>query len=125
MSNVTIPREQWSEFLDGFSQRHAGWFARLETHDTETGETVSTRYLPFEEIALDTEDTKNARINVIVDSDNKVVKHVFFRPTRLTLQLSSDRNGQKDESLHIESLNTSTTVRFKNRATLSLWERAG
>jgi len=122
MSNVTIPREQWDEFLVGFSEGHAGWLACLETHDTQTGETVSTRYLPFEQIALDTEDTKNARINVIVDSDNKVVKHVFFRPTRLTLQLSNDR---KDESLHIESLNTSTTVRFKNRATLSLWERVG
>ena len=122
MSNFTIPREQWDEFLDGFSERHAGWLACLETHDTETGETVSTRYLPFEQIALDTEDTKNARINVTVGSDNKVVKHIFFRPTRLTLQLSKDR---KDESLHIVSLNTSTTVRFKNLAALSLWERAG
>ena len=66
MSNVTIPRGQWDEFLDGFSERHAGWLACLETHDTKTGETVSTRYLPFEEIVLDTEDTKNARINVTV-----------------------------------------------------------
>jgi hypothetical protein len=121
MSNVTIPRGQWDEFLDGFSERHAGWLACLETHDTKTGETVSTRYLPFEEIALDTEDTKNARINVTVDSDNKVVKHIFFRPTRLTLQLSKD---QKDESLHIESLNTSTTVRFRSASAPSDWERA-
>jgi len=121
MSNVTIPREQWSEFLDGFSKRRAGWFACLETHDTKTGETVSTRYLPFEQIALDTEDTKNARINVTVDSDNKVVKHVFFRPTRLTLQLSRD---QEDESLHLESLNTSTTVRFRSASARSDWEGA-
>src|SRR5437867_2407655 len=122
MSNVTIPREQWNEFLNGFSERHAGWFACLETHDVETGETVSTRYQPFEQIALDTEDTKNPRINVTVDSDNKVVKHVFFRPRQLTLQLSKNRT---EESLHIESLNTSTTVRFRSAAALSLWERAG
>ena len=120
MSKVTIPREQWNEFLNGFSERHAGWLACLETHDVETDETVSTRYMPFEEIALDTEDTKNPRINVTVDSDNKVIKHVFFRPTRLTLQLSEDRSN---ESLHIESLNTSTTVRFRSAATLSDWER--
>jgi hypothetical protein len=121
MSSVTIPREQWDEFLDGFSERHAGWLACLETHDTGTGETVSTRYLPLREIALDTEDTKNARINVTVNSDNKVVKHVFFRPTRLALQLSNDR---KDESLHIDSLNTSTTVRFRSAFALSGRERA-
>src|SRR5438128_556355 len=120
MSNVTIPPEQWNEFLNGFSERHAGWLACLETHDVETDETVSTRYMPFEEIALDTEDTKNLRINVTVDSDNKVVKHVFFRPTRLTLQLSKDRN---DEALQIESLNTSTTVRFRPAATLPDWDR--
>src|SRR2546428_4298305 len=105
MSNVTIPREQWNEFLDSFSERHAGWFASLETHDVQTGETVSTRYMPFEQIASDTEDTRNPRINVTVDSDNKVIKHVFFRPTCLTLQLTKDRS---DESLHIDSLNTST-----------------
>src|SRR5919109_1430649 len=122
MSNVKIPREQWDEFLNGFSERHAGWLACLETHDTETGETVSTRYLPLEEIALDTEDTKNTRINVTVGSDNKVVKHIFFRPTQLTLQVSQDR--KKDESLHIQSLNTSTTVRFRSASARSDWERA-
>ncbi len=61
-------------------------------------------------IELDTEDAKNPRINVSVKSDNKLIKHVFFRPSRLTLHLSKDG---AEESIDIESMNTSTTVRFR------------
>jgi Family of unknown function (DUF5335) len=121
MSTVSIPREQWSDFLDNFSQRHAGWLASLETHDIETGETVSSRYMPLENIVLDTEDARNPRINVTVESDNKLIKHVFFRPTHVALELW--RDGE-NESLHVQSLNTSTTVRFRNAGT-SVLERAG
>ena len=35
----------------------------------------------MESIALDLEDEKNPRINVIVHLDNKVVKHILYRPS--------------------------------------------
>jgi len=110
MSEVAIPREQWKEFLDEFSERHRGWLVRLEIHDRETEEEVGGRYVPLHGIELDTEDAHNPRINVSVDTDHKLIKHVLFRPSRLTLRLTSIG---ADESLHIQSLNTSTTVRFR------------
>jgi hypothetical protein len=110
MSDVAIPREQWKEFLDEFSERHRGWLVRLEIHDRDTEEEVGSHYLPLHSIELDTEDAHNPRINVSVDSDHKLIKHVLFRPSRLMLGLTSIG---ADESLLIESLNTTTTVRFR------------
>ena len=110
MSDVRVPPSEWCEFLEAFSRRHRGWLVRMEVHDRETGEDVGSRYMPLERIELDTEDSANPRINITMDTDHKVFKHVLFRPSRLVLHLSS--NGA-DESLSIESLNTSTTIRFR------------
>jgi hypothetical protein len=110
MSDVAIPQEQWKEFLDEFSERHRGWLVRLEIHDRETDEEVESHYLPLHSIELDTEDVHNPRINISVNNDHKLIKHVLFRPSRLTLTLTSIG---ADESLHIQSLNTLTTVRFR------------
>ena len=110
MSDVKVPQPEWREFLDAFTLRHRGWLVRMEIHDRETGEDVGSRYMHLNSIELDTEDSVNPRINITVDNDHKLFKHVLFRPSRLTLHLSS--NGA-DESLNIESLNTSTTIRFR------------
>jgi hypothetical protein len=110
MSSVAIPLEQWAEFLESFSRKHRGWLVRLEIHDLQTDEDVGSKYMPLQAIELDTEDADNPRINVIVNSDDKLVKHVLFRPSRLVLSLA--RNGE-DEALNIQSVNTSTTVRLR------------
>ncbi len=110
MPDSTIPPEQWARFLEAFTRRHMGWLVRLETHDVQTGENVCSRYKPLQLIELDTEDTKNPRINVTVNSEHKLIKHILFRPSRLTLKLSDDG---AEESLNIESLNTSTTIRLR------------
>jgi len=110
MSAVAIPPEEWNDFLEGFSKRHQGWLVRIEIHDLQTEEDVGSQYLPLHSVELDTEDPNNLRINVTVDSDHKLIKHILFRPCRLTLQLAADGS---DESLNIQSLNTSTTIRFR------------
>lgn len=113
MSSVAIPPEEWSEFLAGFSQSHCGWLVRLEIHDLDTEENVSSPYLPLRGIELDTEDRNNPRITVTMGSDHKLIKHVLFRPSHLTAEVSSEG---ADESLHVESMNTSTTIRFRAAA---------
>jgi hypothetical protein len=109
-SLVPVPREQWADFLESFSNRHRHWLVSLETFDRDTGERVVTRHFPLEKIELDLEDEKNPRINVVLKMDNKIVKHIFFMPSRLVLQLS--RRGI-DEALSIDSLKTHTVVRFR------------
>jgi hypothetical protein len=110
MSNVSIPVEQWKEFLDSFSERHRCWLVRIEIHDVETEENVASEFMPLHRIELDTEDPKNPRINVTVGSELKSIKHVFFRPTHVSVHLSADGT---DEWLTVQSLNTSTTIRLR------------
>ena len=108
MSDVAIPRRQWSEFLESFSERHRGALVRMEIHDVETGEDVGSPYAPLESVELDTEDVGNPRINVTTESEHHLITHILFRPSQVTLHLTP---GGTDEWLHIQSLNTSTTVR--------------
>src|SRR6267142_5925399 len=110
MSSIFIPQKQWLEFLQGFSRRHHGWLVTLETHDLKTAENVAFRFMPLQSITLDLEDEKNPRINVTVRSDEKEIKQIFFRPSRLVLY-RSDRGDE--EAIQIVSINTSTTVRFR------------
>src|SRR5262245_55616740 len=110
MSNVAVPAEEWKEFLDSFTDRHRGWLVRLEIHDLETEETVRSQFMPLHSIELDTEDLNNPRINITVGADAKLVKHVLFRPSRLVLSLSTEG---ADESLNVQSLNTSTSIHFR------------
>jgi hypothetical protein len=109
-STLVIPREKWGKFLETFSRRHHGWLVQLETYDLVTGERVVSPETPLESIELDLEDEKNPRINVIVQLDNKIIKHILFLPSLLVLEASD--NGQ-DQSLRIETVNTETTVHFR------------
>jgi hypothetical protein len=89
-STVTIPRREWSRFLREFSRRHHGWLVTLETDDLEAAETVTSPQAALEAVEFDLEDEQNPRINVVVKLDNKLIKNVFLRPSRLVLQLTQD-----------------------------------
>jgi hypothetical protein len=107
-SLVEIPRDDWAEFLDNFTVQHRGWVVETRTHDLVTAETVLSSATPFIRVELDLEDENNPRINLIVQLDNKVIKHILFEPSRLVYESSS--GGQ--ESLRIETVNTATAIQF-------------
>ena len=109
LSAVVVPSEQWNGFLDDFTRQHRRWSACLETYDLDTRENELSQEAPLESIDLGLEDQKNPRINVIVHLDNKIVKHILYRPSSLVLQSADGRV----ESLRIETVNTETTVHFR------------
>ena len=102
-STTNIPEDDWDGFLQTFSRDHRGWLVRIETHDFETDEDVVSRL----------EDEKRPRINLVVHSGNKVIKHILFLPSLVALR-SSDKDPEK--SLHIRTLNTHTTIRLRPSA---------
>ena len=83
---------------------------QVETHDMQTDETVASQISALHSIELDLEDDKNPRINVTVLYDTKELKHILFRPSRVTLHIS-EQDGE--DSLQIVSLNTDTTIRMR------------
>jgi hypothetical protein len=110
MSEISIPQKVWKDFLETFSEHHAGWQVQVETHDRQTDETVASQILALHSIEWDDEDEKNPRINVTVLYDSKELKHILFRPSHLTLHIS-EQNGE--DSLRISSVNTNTTIRMR------------
>ena len=113
---LDIPRHEWGRFLDSFSGQYQGSLIQLETCDLVTGENVVSLETPLQSIALDTEDEKNPRINVSVELDNKLIKHILFLPSSLVLQSSND---DREQSLRIQTLNTETTIHLRSREPLS------
>ena len=107
-----IPRRDWQERLEHFTERHSGLQVELETHDRGTGEEVTSPLSALHSLTLDLEDEKNPRINVTVLSGNKEIRHILFRPSQVVLHVSR-QNG--DEALTVESVNTQTTVRLRRR----------
>jgi len=105
-----IPHNEWPEFLDSFTRWHRGRLVIIETHDSETGETVASRFVRLVSVELDLEDRNNARINVNVRDGEKEIKHILFRPSDVMRRISEDGN---EEGLRIISVNTVTTVRFR------------
>jgi hypothetical protein len=48
---------------------------------------------------------------VIVRLDNKILKHILFRPSRLILHESAGG----EESLEVETINTRTRIHFRRK----------
>ncbi|HEX4998297.1 MAG TPA: DUF5335 family protein [Terriglobia bacterium] len=109
VSAVTIPHDEWQEFLESFSEQRHHRRVQLETHDIETEETVLSGELLLRSIDLDLEDEKNPRINIVVDSGNKVIKHILFRPSRVVFYPSAPGAV---EALQIDSVHTNTKALF-------------
>src|SRR6516225_6759665 len=80
-----ISPEEWGSFLYGLSRRYKGSLIQLETYDLVTRERVMSPELALEAIEFDLEDQKNPRINITVHEDNKLLKHILFRPSCLVL----------------------------------------
>jgi len=110
MSEIKIPSKVWKEFLQTFSEQHAGWLVQIETHDIQTDETVASRIAALRSIELDDEDVNNPRINVTVLYATKELKHILFRPSQVTLRIAGH---EEEDSLRISSLHTNTTVRMR------------
>jgi hypothetical protein len=111
MSSIKVPRNEWGEFLRNFTAQHQGWRARIQTYDLQTNETVMSGESPLQVIELDLEDEKAPRINVVVEKGNKVIKYILYMPSQVIFSF-----GGGDEALHIESVNTSTTIHVRAAA---------
>jgi hypothetical protein len=106
-----IPREEWGEFLVTFTRRHHGWLLQFETRDLVTGENVVSQETLLHSIEFDLEDEKNPRINVTVQLDDKVIKHILFLPSRVVLE-SSEKSPE--QLLRIKTVNTETIIHFRS-----------
>jgi hypothetical protein len=103
-----IPRDQWREFLDGFSRQHDHWLASLEVIVGDAGKQTEARELPLRGITMDEE------VFIQLGDRDEHVTHTIQNPMRIRVERT---DAGADAALRIESRDEPTTViRFRTTA---------
>lgn len=106
-----IPRREWSEFFNGFSQQHMGWLVTLELLDRELGAQVVAENLPLRSISSDIKDGEDIILVNVGATAADHANHAVPNPTYIRLQLDDQGAHQ---ALEIETASGATTLlRFR------------
>lgn len=101
MPTEVIPRNRWSDFLDGFNRVHRGWLVTVESSGG-----VLVREVPLASVVLDDED-------VVVETakDRQHTDHVVRKATDIRVERAGDG---ADRYLEITGLDEGRVrVRFR------------
>jgi hypothetical protein len=112
MASQEVPREQWAEFFDSFSQRHQGWLVTVEILGPDIGDQVEARALPLEGITAELNGDEEDEIDIFVGTrPDSHVTHKINAP--LHVRLKQTEQGA-DEALEIESEGVAALLRFRS-----------
>lgn len=115
MSNMNIPRKDWPEFCERFSQQHNGWLVTLtDVHsrlkaDQLPEATMVAQNLALRQISAE-RDGHNVGLRIVAGDGPRRITHLVLDPAKIQLEKSS---YGVDRSLRIcDDKNQSTVVRF-------------
>jgi hypothetical protein len=113
MATQEIPRDEWTTFLDIFSQQHEGWLSTLEILGTDIGAQEEGRDLPLEGITATPTDSPPETIAISLGkAPEDHVTHTINKPTRVWLEQTSEG---ANAALEIESADeVKTLLRFRS-----------
>jgi hypothetical protein len=108
MATREIPREEWVEFLDGFSSQHEGWLVTVEVLGTDIGAQVEAEEMTLEGVTADLKGGGSDVISIIVSRGGaERVTHNVTGPTHVRVEQTE---GGADMALQIESGGGVTTL---------------
>jgi hypothetical protein len=103
-----IPRDEWVEYLNGFSRQHEGWLVTVEVLGTEIGAQVEAQELPLEGITAELKAGGEDVITIIIGGGSRErVTHNILQPTHVRIEQSE---SEADMTLQIESGSGVTTL---------------
>ena len=113
MSTREIPRDDWPEFLDGFSLQHAGWLVTIELLDPDLGAQTLAREIPLAGITADLRGAGKGEITIIAGrAGEDHVTHGIVEPVRVFLLQNPEG---ADEALEIEAPgDVRTIIQFRS-----------
>jgi hypothetical protein len=79
-----IPRQEWTEFFDGFSRRHEGWLASVETLGP-LGAQVEARDQPLTGITADRDGTNTISV-LLGGKPGTDSGHIIEKPSRVLVE---------------------------------------
>jgi hypothetical protein len=103
-----IPREEWREFLDGFSRQHEGWLVTVEVMGEEAGAQVEAAEKPLEGITAELSGGGEGSISITVGrTPAGRVTHNITSPTHVRIEQAE---SGADMALQIGSSGGATTL---------------
>jgi uncharacterized protein DUF5335 len=106
MATRSIPRDEWTSMLDGFSRDHMGATVTLEVFSTELGDQIVADGREFRGISADEKDGEN---RIAVSLDDAGATHTVSSPTEIWLK---DAEGDTGVVLEIRSPDGTTLLTF-------------
>ena len=112
MPTREIPRDEWVEFFDNFSNRHQGWLVTIEMLGADLGDQIQARDLPLEGIIAEPNDEGGGVIEILAGrKPDSHISHTVSAPVRVWLKQTDQR---ADEVLEIESEDIRVLIRFRS-----------
>jgi hypothetical protein len=107
-----VPRDEWAEYLDGFSRQHEGWPVTVEVLGAEVGAQVEAHELPLQGVTAELKGGGEDAITVIVGGGVvERVTHTVARPAHVRVEQSE---SGADLTLQLESSDgVATLVRVR------------
>jgi hypothetical protein len=107
-----VPREEWAEYLDGFSRQHEGWLVTVEVLGAEVGAQVEAQELPLRGVTAELKGGEDTVTIILGGEGAERVTHTVIRPAHVRVEQAA---SGADMTLQIESADgTVTLVRFRS-----------
>jgi hypothetical protein len=112
MNTQEIPRNEWTDYLAGFTRLYTGWLADLEVFGSDIGSQMEQEGLPFEGITAELREGQPDRIEIMCGSRaDDHITHTITAPTQVSVEKTDDG---ADTVLAIKAPDGTTTVlRFR------------
>jgi len=107
MPTREIPREEWSQFFNSFSQMHRGWLVTLQVLNPETGIWTEVHHLPLDGVVADIHHRENALTILVNTSLGGHVAHAIPGPTHVHMK-ETDQGAH--DALQIQSSSGDTVL---------------
>lgn len=107
-----IPRNEWTDFFDGFSRRHEGWLVTVQVLDREMGAQTEANDRPLRGIAAD-RGGSDPDIEIMVGrGPDDSLTHIVSHPVRVDVEETEEG---AEAAIKIESRDEGTTlVQFRS-----------
>ena len=113
MKTKEIPKNEWSEFFDGFSRKHEGWLVNVEILGPEIGAQVEVREMPLAGITDEWHEVEGNTIMIMTGAKPEGhMTHSISHPMSVSLEQTDEG---ADAALAIKSNDGATTLlRFRS-----------
>ncbi len=113
MATQEIPRDQWKDFCDTFSQIHQGWLADVQVTGAGQNRHFEAKGLPFRGVTYETKGTGKDEVSIFMDQSPKEnLTHTIGAPSHIRLQQAD--NGI-DQGIEVDAKDgTKAIVRFQH-----------